>query len=649
MPNVRTTRRVLGPLALAGMVAASVLVPAAARRAPGDESIVRYVGGDTASDAHDGSLRSVVGVKSYQVLRANRTYPAQADDFGWTYNHAPMLAYWNGRFYLEYLSSPISENHSPMQTLLTSSEDGVRWDKPRVVFPQYRLPNGTIALVHQRMGFYVAPDGRLLVLGFYGLGEETGYIEGFGPPRQPRQQPSVNDGSGIGRVVREVKRDGTFGPIHFVRYNSRHAWNETNTSYPFYTASADAGFVQACRALLEHRLITLQWWEEDRATDGFYPAFDRDLKALSFYHRRDGAVVALWKNAWTALSRDEGRTWSKPLQASSLVMSGAKVWGQRTPDGRYALVYNPRNDNRHRWPLALVSSDDGETFDDLLTVVGEVPPRRFNGLDKAFGPQYVRGIVEGNGTPPGHGFWITYSMNKEDLWVSRIPTPVRGRVNEPVHDTFDEGDPMDLPWSFYSSQWAPVTIAAAPGDASGGRSGRSLILRDEDPYDYARAERVFPAGEWLTIAFRVRPRQADTGRLEIELLDRTAKQPPVRLQFDERGQILALDGGRNEPVRLGRYAPDRWYAFEVRTGGNGRFSVALDGRTVLDNAEMLESVESLERIAFRTGTYHVEPLLRTPQSPGADLPGADERVRPAVFAVDDVSVATTPREQRMRR
>lgn len=647
MSNRPSRRRGVRAAALtAALAGASTLVPAAQQAPPKDASVVRYVGGETASDAHDGGLRTAAGVKSYQVLRANRTHPEEADGLGWTYNHAPMLAYWNGRFYLEYLSSPISENHSPMQTLLTSSADGVQWDKPRVVFPEYRLPNGRIALMHQRMGFYVSPEGRLLVIGFYGLGEDTGYIDGFGPSRTPGQQPSVNDGSGVGRVVREVRRDGSFGPIHFVRHNSRHGWNETNTAYPLYTSSGDAGFVQACRALLANRLITLQWWEEDRATDGFYPDFGRDLKALSFYHRQDGAVVGLWKNAWSALSTDEGRTWSTPQLARSLVMSGAKVWGQRTPDGRYALVYNPRNDNRHRWPLAVVSSDDGETFDDLLTVVGEVAPRRFNGLDKAFGPQYVRGIAEGNGTPPGQAFWMTYSMNKEDLWVARIPTPVRGRVDQPVQDTFDTGDPLDLPWSFYSPRWAPITVSPVAGDAA---RGRSLVLRDEDPYDYARAERLFPAGEWLTIRFNVLARQADTGRLEIELLDRAAKQPPVRLFFDDRGGIVALDGARNEPVRLGSYVADRWYAIEIRTGGNGRFSVAIDGRTVLEHAEMLESVEKLERLAFRTGPFRAEPLLRTPQSPGADLPGADTRVAPAEFVVDDVTVVPARRERPARR
>lgn len=39
-----------------------------------------------------------------------------------------------------------------------------------------------------------------------------------------------NDGNGIGRVIREIKADGTFGPIYFIYYN--HGFNEHNTDYP---------------------------------------------------------------------------------------------------------------------------------------------------------------------------------------------------------------------------------------------------------------------------------------------------------------------------------------------------------------------------------------------------------------------------------
>ncbi|MFM8338146.1 MAG: hypothetical protein ACKODK_21535 [Opitutaceae bacterium] len=70
----------------------------------------------------------------------------------------------------------------------------------RVVFPEYQLPEikrdgvnipeGMYAVMHQRMGFYVAPNGRLLTRGFHVFSEN--------PPQSP------NAGDGLGRVVREV-------------------------------------------------------------------------------------------------------------------------------------------------------------------------------------------------------------------------------------------------------------------------------------------------------------------------------------------------------------------------------------------------------------------------------------------------------------
>jgi hypothetical protein len=30
-----------------------------------------------------------------------------------------------------------------------------------------------------------------------------------------------------------------------------------------------------------------------------------------------------------------------------------------------------------------------------------------------------------DGTPPGGNMWVTYSMNKEDIWISKIPVPVK--------------------------------------------------------------------------------------------------------------------------------------------------------------------------------------------------------------------------------
>src|SRR5690606_9701088 len=104
---------------------------------------VRYVGGATIDPSvHEGRLRWAVGAESIQVMRANRQHGGIDADSGWTYNHAPNLAYWNGKFYLQYLSNPVDEHIAPGQTLLASSADGRNWNKPLILFPPYQPPAG---------------------------------------------------------------------------------------------------------------------------------------------------------------------------------------------------------------------------------------------------------------------------------------------------------------------------------------------------------------------------------------------------------------------------------------------------------------------------------------------------------------------------
>jgi hypothetical protein len=583
---------------------------------------LRYVGGVSVHQhAHDGQLRPAIGVESFQVFRANRTSPELADGFGWTYNHAPMITYWKGKFYLEYLSNPVGEHIAPGQTLLCTSTDGRDWSSPKVVFPIYQLqppdPKGT-AMMHQRMGFYVAPDGRLLVLGFYGHAPDP-----FGP-------------GGIGRVVREVFKDGDFGAIYFLRTNKHSGWTEKNTGYPNFKSSFDAGFIKACQALLDNRLMREQWSEEEYLDKDLF-AFNSEgkLEAFNWFHRKDGKVVGLWKWSMAALSSDEGKTWSKPVKLPTITTAGAKVSGRRTGDGRYALIYNPFEDNDRRWPLAIVTSDDGVLFDNMLCVQGEMPPRRFAGYDKDLGSQYNRCVEEGNGQTPGADLWVTYSMNKEDMWVSRIPVPVRERVTESVHDTFDNmstGGPV-TDWNIYSPKWAPVRVVEFPS-----ASNKSLQLQDKDPYDYARAVRVFPESTAVRVHFKFHAKQNDTGRLEIELCDRFGNRP-VRLAFEPDSSLRAVNGGNAS--RLATYQPDRWYEIEVQADTKtGLFSVTIDNKPLLADARFAEYSKSIERISFRTGTYRTQPNRKTISDKLPDLvnPNPDLPVPLAVYHIDDVMV-----------
>jgi hypothetical protein len=123
---------------LTGMLA--LLLATAAVNA---QDTIRYTGKTLVNvDYHHGQLSPAIGVHSYQTMRARRNDPDTV--VSWTYNHAPMLAYWNGTFYLNYLSNPVGEHIPPGQTLLQTSKDGEKWSKPVVIFPPYKIPDGTV-------------------------------------------------------------------------------------------------------------------------------------------------------------------------------------------------------------------------------------------------------------------------------------------------------------------------------------------------------------------------------------------------------------------------------------------------------------------------------------------------------------------------
>ena len=316
-------------------------------------------------------------------------------------------------------------------------------------------------------------------------------------------------------------------------------------------------------------------------------------------------------------------------------MSGGKMWGQATKDGRFALCYNPIELTNYRYPLIVTSSDDGIIYDNMLLVQGEVPPRRFMGRWKDFGPCYMRGIIEGNGNPPGNDMWLTYSMNKEDIWISRIPVPIRYRVKGNVVDDFNNmvrgGAITD--WNIYAPKWAPVEVTDFPS-----AQNKSLFLQDKDPYDYARAIRVFEETNNAEIEVKVFPKQARDGLLEIDVNDRYGNRP-VRIRFDADGKIRAVDGSTE--VVLHGYQPDQWYNLKIKIDAQpfGNYAISIDGKELLKNAKLAEAVQSVERVSFRTGPYRNLPNRKTPnQEPAPPSAGADEPVANARFYIDDFSV-----------
>lgn len=602
------------------MLVSSLIGGALASQSALAQDTVKYVGSTLSNvDYHNGQLSPAVGVHNIQVFRANREHPELAGGMNWTYNHQPMLAYWNNTYFLEFLSDPVGEHIPPGQTFLMTSKNGYDWTAPKSVFPIFRLPDGyqkegvegvaknLDAVMHQRMGFYVSKSGRLLVLGYYGIAMDA--------------KDDPNDGKGIGRVVREVYKDGSYGPIFYIRNNK--SWKPIKNDFKQFSASKDKGFVAACKELLATPLVVQQWVEEADRDDPLIK-LQRPIKAFSYYHIPNGKVVGLWKHALTSVSNDEGRTWQyNPLRAPGFVNSNAKIWGQKTSDGRYATVYNP---SEFRWPLAVSTSDDGLTYKDLLLVNGEISPMRYGGNYKSYGPQYVRGIAEGNGIIPDKNMWVGYSVNKEDLWVAKIPVPVISKVTAQANEDFAALVPekaLDL-WNINSALWASVKIE------KGVDGKNSLTLRDKDPFDFARAERVIPASAKGSIDFSIVPQQNNTGLMHIELQD-TRGTAAVRLIFDNDGQLKYKAGYRNQG--LIKYEAGKEYKIRIDYNTATRSCVVYVNGENKGTKIFFAPIHTVERVMFRTGDFRRFPDADTPTDQSWDLKNPGTPVAEAVFNI----------------
>lgn len=593
----------------------------------------------------DGALPHAMGVTNVQIMRSSQDPALAPEGLGWTYAHAAMLGYWQGEWMVQYLAGARSEHEGDSRAFLIRSVDGVHYSKPEEIFPALNVPtapyNGegkeilkeketTNCIIHHRMAFYKASNSRMLAMTHYGIVPMDPRLKAF-PASGTCKSYDMTDimlvmpgsGYGVGRAVREIYSDFTFGPIHFLRYGSSGGYTRENTRcFPYYEESADPGFVEACRELLGHRIATQQWWEEERCDEsGFFTLTGGEAPCIYTLPGDGRDKLAIMKNALTALSRDGGDTWSPLRRSYTLETSTGKVWGQKTPDGKYALAYNPTTDTAHRWPLAVSAGDNGQDFGELYAVLPEVPPCRYAGRLKNLGPQYIRGIAEYNPQPADNAFYLTYSNNKEDIWLSRIAVPLRGAQTQDVY--LDMGA---VDWKQIADTWN-LTLPAWGGiELNGG----ALVLRDHDPYHRAIAERAFVHGEVVELVTEVAldcgdPDQAFT----IAFQDETGREPcKVLLRSD--GWINSRVFGSE--LHIARFQPGERVKLSFRLDcvhNQCSLTATAGGREVFKRWRFDASVWGLCRVQFRTkyALLHQDEEVYPKWADIGDLPGGDKPTR----------------------
>jgi hypothetical protein len=584
------------------------LVPATVMAMQGDPIRMEAVEQNKLNDAlPDGGLPPAVGVANIEIFRASRAAADITDGKGWTYNHHVDMACWSGRLYVAWDNGQKDEDTWPARDVYSTSVDGVTWTPPAELFP-LGISNPL------RMYFFRAPNGHMLAIAARRVvrGKITNATEG-------------------GVVVRELLPDHWLGPVYMLIQSP-----VAGKDVPFYPDSTDKGFVQACEQLLANHLYLEQQDFGALLNDQRMKPYDgapSDFgKAFCFFHRPDGALVGICKKAYVVISHDDGVIWSKPIKLQSFHGGTAKEWIQRTADGRFAWAHDPFPANR--FPLAVLTGDDGITFRDMRVVHGEVPRQRYAGLDKNIGPQYVHGIAPwaSDGSRNDSAIWLAYSVNKEDIWVSRVPIPIRDEASGPVEDRFQDFPAGGIVpgWNTYGPKWGSVAIAEpSPGQP------RCLRLEDHDPYDYALAARVFPASTKSKATFDLMAKHLGRRAFEIELWNEFGDVRPVRILLLSDGNIEAATA-TNRRVHLGQFTVNQWMTIKIEAdAANGKFSVTLNGKSVGIDLLPAEKTDLFQRLIFRTGEYRALPIR------GDEVPAStDKPTESSEYFLRRVSIQT---------
>jgi hypothetical protein len=202
-------------------------------------------------------------------------------------------------------------------------------------------------------------------------------------------------------------------------------------------------------------------------------------------------------------------------------------------------------------------------------------------------------------------------------------------------------------WNIYSPRWCPVEIVDFPS-----KTDKSLMLKDFDPYDYAKAVRVFQRADKQTLSFKLYI-ESSAQILDIEMVSAKGDRL-VQSRIDKNKEYLVKNGA-SDYASVATLKAGKWYSFEIRLDAKSRqFTIYLDGKPVAEDwtfcvpaGEPLRQAQDWpERIIFQTGEYRLADDVQEYKSgdefkPGWDESGADEKTREAVYYIKDFKAGET--------
>ncbi|WP_198664185.1 exo-alpha-sialidase [Jiangella endophytica] len=317
------------------------------------------------------------------------------------FNHGTVLLPFKGRLYAQWQSSALDEDAPDTIVRYSVSDDGATWSEP-------------VALTEPRTDGYTSnggwwTDGETLVA----------YLNVWPGDRDPKS-----------------------GYVEYVTSTDGVTWTAPRRVMGADGRPVEGIIEQDVKALPSGRLLTAVhvapglfvkpyytddplgisgWTQGEFDNQPNNDGMSRELEP-SWYLRDDGAVVMVFRDQGggtfrklAAVSRDDGETWTESV-VTNVPDARTKQSAGNLPDGTAYLVGNPTG-TRNRYPLSILLSADGETFDTAynLRTAEDLQPRRYEGQFKSAGYSYPKSVVW------GEHLYVAYGTNKEDVEISRIP------------------------------------------------------------------------------------------------------------------------------------------------------------------------------------------------------------------------------------
>ena len=320
-----------------------------------------------------------------------------------TYNHHTCLTKWRGRYVVAFSNCERDEERPGQRTMLTFSDDLRVWTDAVEIVPGDKAKG----VVRNTGGIYADADKIVVyVMTRWDM-----------KPANTRGMTSY-EGSQL-RMDAFVSTDGTKWEEH--RDIVHEGWifegpRPTREGKLLVSGARDG------------QPLAYLWHAADPAATPEVFEMPRTDPGMSLFHAEaswyqldSGRIMMFWRDegaterlAFTC-SDDGGRTWMKPT-VTDIPDSMSRIYAGRLSDGRYYLIGNTWPKLLDRMHLMLSISDDGQTFNEIYTLVDDPTSQRAVGLLKADGYQYPCCMVEKDRLIVG------YSVNKEDIEVGIVDT-----------------------------------------------------------------------------------------------------------------------------------------------------------------------------------------------------------------------------------